>query len=210
VLGLRWSEVDLSRRTARLADTKTGASLRPLSEAACAVISALPRNGDVVFASRSGQLIVGYRKMWLRIAKQSKRIAVELRCSPGTVRLWSARGKWRPYTSPSRSRKLDGLSDWLRERFRLRNGNTDGIRQELAREKNIIVSLRTVEREVAPLWREFFLAVRARQAAYEWMRAVLQKDINLDVLRSEVGDIPDIETLLQHIYVGVCLTATDP
>ena len=31
VLGLRWSEVDLPRRTARLADTKTGASLRPLS-----------------------------------------------------------------------------------------------------------------------------------------------------------------------------------
>ena len=32
--------------------------------------------------------------------------------------------------------------------------------------------------------------------------AVLQKDINLDVLRREVGDIPDIETLLQHIYDG--------
>ena len=29
VLGLRWSEVDLPRRTARLADTKTGASLVP-------------------------------------------------------------------------------------------------------------------------------------------------------------------------------------
>jgi integrase len=69
VLGLRWSEVDLPRRTARLADTKTGASLRALSQAACAVISAQPRNGDVVFASRSSQSIVGYRKMWLRIAK---------------------------------------------------------------------------------------------------------------------------------------------
>jgi integrase len=70
VLGLRWSEVDLPRRTARLADTKTGASLRPLSEAACAVISTQPRNGDVVFPSRSGEKpIVGYRKMWSRIAK---------------------------------------------------------------------------------------------------------------------------------------------
>jgi integrase len=70
VLGLRWSEVDLSRRTARLTDTKTGASVRPLSDAACAVISAQPRNGDVVFRSRSGETpIVGYRKMWLRIAK---------------------------------------------------------------------------------------------------------------------------------------------
>jgi integrase len=70
VLGLRWSEVDLPRRTARLADTKTGASLRPLSELACSMIQSQPRIGDIVFASRSGETpIVGYRKMWLRIAK---------------------------------------------------------------------------------------------------------------------------------------------
>ena len=69
VLGLRWSEVDLPRRTARLADTKTGASLRPLSELACMVIQSQPMIGDMVFASRSGEMIVGYRKMWLRIAK---------------------------------------------------------------------------------------------------------------------------------------------
>ena len=70
VLGLRWSEIDLLRRSVRLTATKTGASLRPLSDAACAVISAQPRNGDVVFPNRSGEKpIVGYRKMWLRIAK---------------------------------------------------------------------------------------------------------------------------------------------
>lgn len=69
MLGLGWSEVDLPRRTARLADTKTGESMRPLSEAACALISARSRHGEVVFASRSGESIVGYRKMWLRIAK---------------------------------------------------------------------------------------------------------------------------------------------
>ena len=69
VLGLRWSEVDLPRRTARLADTKTGASLRPLSNGLL-VIQSQPRIGDMVFASRSGETpIVGYRKMWLRIAK---------------------------------------------------------------------------------------------------------------------------------------------
>ena len=69
VLGLRWSEIDLLRRTARLADTKTGASLRPVSEVAGMVIQSQPRIGDVVFASRSRQPIVGYAKMWLRIAK---------------------------------------------------------------------------------------------------------------------------------------------
>ena len=70
VLGRRWSEVDLPRRTARLADTKTGELIRPLSELACSVIQSQPRIGDIVFASRSGETpIVGYRKMWLRIAK---------------------------------------------------------------------------------------------------------------------------------------------
>jgi integrase len=70
VLSLRWSEVELPRRTARLADTKTGGSLRPLSDATCAVIQSQPRIGDIVFASRSGETaIVGHRKMWLRIAK---------------------------------------------------------------------------------------------------------------------------------------------
>ena len=70
VLGLRRSEIDLPRRIARLADTKTGASIRPLSELACMVIQSQPMIGDVVFPSRSGEMpIVGYRKMWLRIAK---------------------------------------------------------------------------------------------------------------------------------------------
>ena len=47
--------------------------------------------------------------------------------------------------SPSRSKKLDGLSEWLCERSRWHAGNADVVRQELARGKNIMVSLRTVE-----------------------------------------------------------------
>lgn len=91
----------------------------------------------------------------------SKRIAVELGCSRTTVRQWLSRGDWRPCASPSRSRKLDGLSDWLRERFHRHAGNADVVRQELAREKSISVSLRTVERAVAPLRRELIAAARA-------------------------------------------------
>jgi integrase len=41
-LALRWSEVDLSRRTATLVDSKTGRSIRPLSYAACDVLRGLP------------------------------------------------------------------------------------------------------------------------------------------------------------------------
>ena len=131
-----------------------------------------------------------------------KRIAVELCCSPKTVCHWLTLGEWHPYGSRSSPGKLDGLSDWLRERFRLHAGNTNAVRQELAREKNITVSLRTVERAVAPLWREFFLVERARQAAFEWMRSVLQKDISLDVLRGEIGDVSEVETLLRRLYEG--------
>ena len=70
-LGLRWREVDLARRTARLADTKTGLSVRPLSHAACDVLSALPHTpGELVFpATRGAGLLLHFKKFWPRIAK---------------------------------------------------------------------------------------------------------------------------------------------
>jgi integrase len=72
VVWLRWSEVDLARRTATLADTKTGRSIRPLSHAACDVLRGLPRTAaDRVFpASRGGaETILHFKKFWPRIAK---------------------------------------------------------------------------------------------------------------------------------------------
>jgi integrase len=48
-LALRWDEVDLPRRTVILSDTKTGRSMRPLSQAACDVLRSIARSGDVVF-----------------------------------------------------------------------------------------------------------------------------------------------------------------
>jgi hypothetical protein len=94
------------------------------------------------------------------------------------------------------------LSNWLREQFHLHDGNMGAIRRELAREKHVIVSLRTVERAVAPLWRELVLSTHAREVTFEWMRAVLQKDINPDVLRGEIGDASDLEILLEQVYAG--------
>jgi hypothetical protein len=43
---------------------------------------------------------------------------------------------------------------------------------------------------------------QARQAAFEWMRAVLQKDVNPEALRRDIGDIPDLDTLLNCLYDG--------
>ena len=118
----------------------------------------------------------------------SKRIAAELGCSRNTVRHWLARGDWRPCASPSRSKQLDGLSDWLRERFRRHAGNADVVRQELAREKNILVSLRTVERAVAPLRRELIAAARAT-VRFETQPGE-QLQIDFGERRVEIGGTP--------------------
>ncbi len=72
-LGLRWAEVDLPRRTARLVETKTGGSIRPLSNAACDVLLSLSRTGDLVFpATRGSGPMTGFRKLWDRIGKLSE------------------------------------------------------------------------------------------------------------------------------------------
>jgi len=72
-LALKWSEIDLATRTARLADTKTGSSLRPLSHAACEVLRELPRLGELVFPASIGadKLMRGFHKVWLRVAKRA-------------------------------------------------------------------------------------------------------------------------------------------
>jgi transposase-like protein len=81
-----------------------------------------------------------------------RRIAKELGCSPETVRKYRRQGGWEAYGKPRRIGVLDGHSEWLRERFLAHNGNADVVRQELASEKGLAVSLRTVERAVGP-WR---------------------------------------------------------
>ena len=91
----------------------------------------------------------------------SKRIAAELGCARNTVRRWLTEGDWRACACPSRSKRLDGLSDWLAERFRRHAGNAEVVRQELATEKGLLVSLRTVERATAPLRRDLVAAARA-------------------------------------------------
>jgi integrase len=69
-LPLRWDAIDLTRRTATLADTKTGRSIRPLSHAACDVLRSLTRAGQLVFpATRGDGRMTGFPKLWARIAK---------------------------------------------------------------------------------------------------------------------------------------------
>jgi transposase len=91
----------------------------------------------------------------------AKRIAWELGVSRNTVRDYIAAGGWTPYQHPERKKALDGLETWLRERLRRHRGNADVVRQELAAEKGILVSLRTVERAVKPYRQELEAEARA-------------------------------------------------
>jgi transposase len=91
----------------------------------------------------------------------AKRIARELGISRNTAKDYIAAGGWTPYRQPRRKKALDGQEAWLRERLRRHRGNADVIRQELATEKGIIVSLRTVERAVQRYRQELAAEARA-------------------------------------------------
>lgn len=83
-LGLRWNEVDLERRTAMLGDTKTGRSMRPLSQVACKVLAEITPTGEFVFpASRGEGRMGGFPKMWAKIAKLG---ALPASVTPHTLR----------------------------------------------------------------------------------------------------------------------------
>jgi transposase len=90
-----------------------------------------------------------------------KRIGREFRCSHHTVKRYVEAGGFIAYKQPERSCKLGGLQVWLRERLRRHRGNADVVRQELIAEKGIDVSLRTVERAVAPFRQELDAEARA-------------------------------------------------
>jgi integrase len=75
VLNLQWQHVDLERRLLRLPDSKTGAKVVYLSEAAVTVLSAIPRkesNPYVIVGSHPGKPLRTVRKPWHQICKVAK------------------------------------------------------------------------------------------------------------------------------------------
>jgi integrase len=68
VVGLKWEELDLARRTAFLGDTKTGQSVRPLSRAACDILREQTTKSGLVFpAARGLGPMTGLAKVWGRL-----------------------------------------------------------------------------------------------------------------------------------------------
>ena len=72
VLTLQWKHVDMDRGTARLPDTKTGLSIRPLAQAACDVLRGLMggKPDALVFPPNRGtHIMAGFPTMFARVAR---------------------------------------------------------------------------------------------------------------------------------------------
>jgi integrase len=73
-LGLEWIDVDLERRTATLLDSKTGRSIRPLSLAACEILTnakVISSNGLVFPSIRGAGKMAGFSSYWHKIAAKT-------------------------------------------------------------------------------------------------------------------------------------------
>ena len=90
-----------------------------------------------------------------------KAIVRELGYSRNTVRRYIAAGGFVEYRNPVRPGVLQGLEGWLEAQFRQHRGNAEVVRQELLSQRQIQVSLRTVERAVAAWRRELAIQSRA-------------------------------------------------
>ncbi len=112
-----------------------------------------------VAAGRGSETMLAPQEVQRMLALQAlgwgaKRISRELGCSRNTVRQYLRLGGWRPMDVAARAGVLEPHRQWLAERLRQHRGNADVVRQDLARELGIRVSLRTVQRAVEPLRRE--------------------------------------------------------
>jgi transposase len=126
----------------------------------------------------------------------AKRLAREFGCARNTVRRYLRQGGSTPFRQPVRRSALDGLEDWLRERFFRHGGNADVIRQELAAEHGVVLSLRHVERRVAGWRRE--LRAQARATVRFETPPGKQLQIDFGEVRVWIGD----EKLRVHLFVA--------
>lgn len=126
----------------------------------------------------------------------SRRIAAELGCARNTVKRYVGTGGWARQRRGARRQRLAGLDLWLSDRFRQHRGNCDVVRQDLEREHGITVSLRTLERAVAPL----------RQSLQAEARATLRFETapgrQLQIDFGEMRALLAGETVKLHLFVA--------
>jgi transposase len=125
-----------------------------------------------------------------------KHIAREMGCSKNTVRRYLRGGGWVAYKVPQREQALRGLEPWLAERLQRHRGNADVVRQDLEREHGVTVSLRTVERAVAPFRRE----LRAAEVATVRFETAPGEQLQIDFGETTVAIAG--EGIRVHLFVA--------
>lgn len=116
----------------------------------------------------------------------AKRISKDLGCSRNTVREYLRSGGCKPMDVSGRVSILAPHLAWLEQRLRQHKGNADVVRQELQREFGIAVSLRTVQRAVAPMR----MALRAQALAHVRFETApgLQLQVDFGSTHVQVGE----------------------
>jgi transposase len=154
---------------------------------------------SAVVARREAMLEPDEVTAMLRLRKLgwgSKRLAREFGCSRTTVKRYLSAGGWQPYQRRASGGKLAGHEAWLRERFFRHRGNADVVRQDLARELGVAVSLRTVERAVSGYRQQ--LAAEARATMRFETPPGHQLQIDFGEKRVRVGG----ETVRVYVFVA--------
>jgi transposase len=131
-----------------------------------------------------------------RLGWGTRRIATALGCSRTTVQRYLSAGEWCPYQRTERRRLLEPHMAWLTERFPRHRGNADVVRQDLARELGVAVSLRTIERALAPMRQS--LAAEARATVRFETPPGCQLQIDFGETQVPIGD----ETVRVHLFVA--------
>jgi len=90
-----------------------------------------------------------------------RRIALALGINRKTVQRYIRQNGWLPYHKPVRHKKLEGLKDWLEERFEKHKGNAAVIQQELLKEHNIHAASRTIQYAVKCFRQKLFAETHA-------------------------------------------------
>jgi transposase len=91
----------------------------------------------------------------------SRYIARTLGLSRTTVRRYLKVGTWAPRALVHRTSVLDGLDGWLRTTFVAHHGNAAVVHQQLKKEHGIEVTLRAVQKAVAPFRRHLAICAKA-------------------------------------------------
>lgn len=137
----------------------------------------------------------------LTIAQAARALGLD----PRTVAKWVARPSFEPRRSRARGSVLDSFKPHITRLLDTHLYSAQQIFQRLREEgyRGGVTILRDYVRNIdagrvpKPDRRE-----QARRAAFEWMRAVLQKEVSPDALRREIGDVPDFAALLGRLHDG--------